>query len=572
MADGLTRERTASAPDASSPAYASTKGLVVWLTRVLLAASAVLFALHFLHLTADFPNGSPWVDWSKYTDEGWYGDAAIRHYLSGHWYWKGDFNPAVALPTWPALELLVFRFTGVSPQAARATTLCVFGFTLAGFYFLLRRFARVRSAESGPSLAPALCVFFLCASPFFYVFERMAILEPLLIALTVAALWCASSMGQTDREDKAPAERTGLARALGRRSPAIALGVLLPLMVLTKTTAMFLVPAIAYMLWATSGYRLRRAARLAILPAAIAVILWLAYFVLFVRPHYLEDYRYLFSANAYTGILLEPFDKVVLNTFADGMWMGRVLYPAFYVLLALALFWKPRLFTNPLAPALLLWAGGYVLFLGYHNNLQPRYYLVVAAPVTAFVALALDNLREAVPARREALASVAIVSAAIAIAGAGLRYQLWIIAHPTFQFEAAAQGIARIVRAEKGHSPLVLSISGSDLTLMTGLPSIDDDFGTMELGDRVKAYRPGWYAAWNELDDDKMDALAPYFTPVRVAAFPALDDPDRNLLILYRLDPAEQPGVRPRRRHRRPTPKPLETKVGQQPTTTQLEH
>jgi hypothetical protein len=80
----------------------------------LLGASAVFFVLHFLHLTVDFPNHSPWVDWSKYTDEGWYGDAAIRHYLSGHWYWQGDFNPAVALPVWPAIELIVFRFTGVS--------------------------------------------------------------------------------------------------------------------------------------------------------------------------------------------------------------------------------------------------------------------------------------------------------------------------------------------------------------------------------------------------------------------------------------------------------------------------
>ena len=48
---------------------------------LLLAAAAVFFAFHFLHLTADFPNNSPWMDWAKYTDEGWYGDAAIRHFI-----------------------------------------------------------------------------------------------------------------------------------------------------------------------------------------------------------------------------------------------------------------------------------------------------------------------------------------------------------------------------------------------------------------------------------------------------------------------------------------------------------
>jgi hypothetical protein len=105
---------------------------------------------------------------------------------------------------------------------------------------------------------------------------------------------------------------------------------------------------------------------------------------------------------------------------------------------------------------------------------------------------------------------------------------------------------------------------------MTGLPSIDDDFGTLDLDQRVAKYHPGWYIAWNELDDDKADAITPLYQPVRVAAFPALDDPDRNLLIVYRLDPkAPTPSVHPPHRH---IPKPLQTKIGQQPATTQLQH
>jgi len=59
----------------------------------MLAIAAIFVALHFVHLQADFPNYSEWNDWSKYTDEGWYGDAAIRHYQLGHWYVTGDFNP-----------------------------------------------------------------------------------------------------------------------------------------------------------------------------------------------------------------------------------------------------------------------------------------------------------------------------------------------------------------------------------------------------------------------------------------------------------------------------------------------
>src|ERR1700760_4257530 len=129
----------AEVPAARVLATGAASGVI---SLLLLGIALVFFVLHFVHLTADFPNHSPWMDWSKYTDEGWYGDAAIRHFVSGHWYWKGDFNPAVALPVWPALELLVFKFAGVSVRAARALTLCVFGCTLVTLYLLIQRHTR----------------------------------------------------------------------------------------------------------------------------------------------------------------------------------------------------------------------------------------------------------------------------------------------------------------------------------------------------------------------------------------------------------------------------------------------
>src|ERR1700761_7438806 len=83
-----------------------------------LAALTAFAVLHCMHLRADFPSHSPWfMDWAKYTDEGWYGDAAVRAHLFGHWYLPGDFNPAVAVPVWPFLEWILFFFTGVTPEA-----------------------------------------------------------------------------------------------------------------------------------------------------------------------------------------------------------------------------------------------------------------------------------------------------------------------------------------------------------------------------------------------------------------------------------------------------------------------
>src|ERR1700692_2409390 len=126
---------------------------------ILLALAAGLLVLHYLHLSADFPNYSPWMDWSKYTDEGWYGDAAIRHMQRGSWNVPGDFNPAAALPVWPLLELAVFRFTGVSLVAARALAVTVFALILTASYLLLRR---KRSGQATPNrFAPAAAVLML---------------------------------------------------------------------------------------------------------------------------------------------------------------------------------------------------------------------------------------------------------------------------------------------------------------------------------------------------------------------------------------------------------------------------
>ncbi len=561
----MLRTENKSAPSITAPLAVNLDRTLRW---ILLTLSAALFLLHFPHLKADFPNNSPWVDWSKYTDEGWYGDAAIRHFLFGHWYFKGDFNPAVALPVWPLVEAAVFRLAGVSVVAARALTLFVFAVMLAALYALIQRFPRIAARPGERSLAAPLAVFFFCGSPFFFVFERMAILEPMLATLTVIALLTASHLQPWAGRPTSP-------RAWFHTLwPPVALGLLLPAMVLTKTTAAALIPAIAYMLWHRAGYRLRATVQLAFLPAVLAVTIWAGYFLLLVRPHYLEDYQYLFSANAYTGFQLEPLAKVLFNTFADGHWIGAVLYPAFFAAMVLALFARPAFFRNPLVNTLLLWIAGYFAFLAYHNNLQPRYYLVLAVPITVLVALALEEFRHS-PAtlsnpRRRIFRNTLVLAVIAAITIPDALLQFSFILHPEYTFETAAQAIARIVRADPKQSNLILSISGSDLTLMTGLPSIDDDFGTLDLDQRVAQYRPGWFASWNELDDDKMDALAPLYKPVRVAEFPAMDDPDRNLLILYRLDPTQTPG--PTRKRRVRTPRPLRTKLGQQPTTTQLEH
>lgn len=541
----------------------------------LLLLASIFLILHGFHLNADFPNHSPWMDWAKYTDEGWYGDGAIRYFQRGQWYVPGDFNPAAALPVWPLLEAALFRFTGVNLIAARALTVGIFGLILVMSYLLLRRWQSLSASaehESGRTLVPAIAVLLLAVSPFCYVFTRLAVLEPLLILLTLIAQLIASYITPWQ---VAPRSRSV---HIHQSFLLTALSLILPLMVLTKTTAVFLFPSIVWILWARSGYRIRTFARLSLPVVGLACLIWFAYYGLVVRPHFLDDYHYLFSANGYTGMTPSTALTIIGTTFADGLWMGRVLYPLGILVATWCLVLRPSLLRNPIIPALLLWCAGYAAFLAYHNNLQPRYYLVIAVPLTLLLPIVASNVWVSMkapgaqanlsPIRHAAKASVIVALTVLAVADA--HQTLHYVRTPDYSFITAADKIRQIVSADHNQNPLILSISGSNLSLMTGLPSICDDFGTMDLAVRVQAYHPGWYVAWNQVDDDKMDALAPMYHLQRIAAFPAMDDPERNLLILYRLDPAV-PGA-PRHRRKTVIPRLLQTGFGQQPSVNQLQH
>ena len=533
----------------------------------LLTLALVFFALHYVHLSADFPNFSRWMDWSKYTDEGWYGDAAIRFYQLGHWHLPGDFNAAVALPVWPLLEAILFRFTGVSLVGERALTVSVFGAILIASWLLIaRRNARSRPLFSAETLPASIAVLFLAVNPFCFVFTRIGILEPLLILNTLLALLIAQ---RARASYPTPSPLIVIRQNL---LVIVSLGVLIPIIILTKTTGLFLIPAILWMLFASLEYRPRVFLAVAAAAGALALFLWLAYFLLLVRPHYLLDYRYLFSANAYTGISRDNWLSVIGWSIHGIAWMGRTIAVASIAAVVFALVQPRQLLAHPVIPALILWAAGYTAFLAYHNNLQPRYYLVVAVPLTLLLPVVVADFvfpRLARPLfQRGATIATVLVAALILVPDA--RETLHFLRHPQYTFLSAARQIASYIaqahRQDPTHSTTVLSISGSDLSLMTGLHSICDDFGTAELADRARQYNPGWDVSWNLLEDDKMDALTPAFHVQRVATFPAMDDQDRNQLILYRLDPAAT--LTPRRRpHTRRGPR-----VGQQPSPLQLGH
>jgi Dolichyl-phosphate-mannose-protein mannosyltransferase len=496
-----------------------------WLS-ILWVASILGFAgLHALHLGADFPNHSPWIhDWAKYTDEGWYGNAAARAHLFGNWYLKGDFNPAVALPVWPFLEWLLFFVTGVSLEAARGLVVAVFFVNL----FLSYKLLRVR----GPRWVALLALTLLVTSPFLYCFSRLAILEPLLTALTLAALNLAARLEHL--------RRPVCASAL--------IGLLFTLMMLTKTTAIFLLPALAWALVLPLRGSRRRAvacATAAVATSAASYGLWMAAVL---GSRLFVDYRYLFFINNYPKPSQKDWPLVSLWwSFHGGLWVDRILVPlaGLVVVAALASWrkqWALRLFTDPAFGASVAVVAGYLLFMTVQNHPQPRYFAVVAVFCFFLVAEGAGTLlRETGPLRWAGWTVTALAAAAALGNGAWtLSYAL----HPEYTFVEATRSLARYIDQHPNGNRLMVSTSGDEITMENHLPTLCDDFGTEELHVKLGHYHPGWFASWNDLDPGTLADLHTHYSLEQVATFRAFDDAERDRLVLFKLHPL--PGGRVR--------------------------
>ena len=489
-----------------------------WAYAAWLLVIAAFAVLHVLHLSADFPNHSPWFnDWAKYTDEGWYGNAAVRAHLLGHWYMAGDFNPAPAVPVWPFLEWILFFFTGVSMVAARALAVGFFGLDLLLGYLLLR--------ASGSRWMALLAVTLALTSPFLYAFSRLAILEPMLMAFLLAALNLAVRLPRMRRPVAA----------------SVLIGVLFTLMLLTKTSAVFLLPALGWAMMAAL-YRQKKLAVACTFAAASAAVttfgLWMAIIIHF---GLLQDYQYLFFINNY--IKPANFYWPLLSfwwALHGGLWAGRLLIPLAGIAVLAALLgwrtaWGRALCINPAFGASVLAVAGYILFMTYQNHPQPRYFTVIALFSFFVLAMGIEALHgaEKIPH----YGGVLLLAATVIAAGGSAASTLSYAAHPEYTFVSAARQLTAYIDAHPNGRRMLVSISGDDISMITHLPSLCDDFGTQDLPGKLAAYQPGWWATWNDIDPGTLEDLHIHYSLEQVARFRAFDDPDRNILVLFKLHP-----------------------------------
>lgn len=490
-----------------------------------LAAILALILLHAVHPLADFPANSPWKDFAKYTDEGWYSKAAVNHFVLGSWYVPGGFNPAVALPILPVIELVLFSITGPTLAAARLLLFAFFVGNLLLVYFAVR--------TQAPRWIALLAVTLLAASAFVYVFSRLVILEPLMLFFLFASWLVALHLPATSRR---------------RNLACIAIGLFLCLMVLTKTTAVALLPSTFFLLWIATGPARAERLKATAIAALSAVVPWCIYYFAWVRPHYLADYQSLFTANRWPVPPTLAARIGIYRTAFTGIFATNRLLMSLAILFALFfLVRNPR--RNTLAIASLLAVAGYLFFMGWHSIIQPRYYLVVVYPLVIVLALGLHRLTTALCSEKRpplaALLTFATMAAAailfLSTAANLLQITRW-TTHPQYTWLNAANAVTRYIDTHSAgdHSTgsrLLLSSSADEITLTTGLPGICDYLGTSSLLSRTAHYHPGWYAAWNNFNAFVTVDLKKKYRLQRVAAFHAYSDPGHDLLILYKLIP-----------------------------------
>jgi len=369
-------------------------------------------------------------------------------------------------------------------------------------------------------LMPAVAVALMAVNPFCYAFDRLAILEPLLVLWLVLGLWFASKIRDEELWKQA------------------ALGAVLWVMVLTKAAGFFLWPAILYQLMANIGWpsfrtllairrwpdlRPFRAAGLAL---GTAFVLWILYLAV-VLPSHSADYRLFFAVSP--GHLPHDLPDATLDAIADGLWMSRALWISALGILFVSLFWLRELWKMPIFGSCVVTLAGYLAVILYHGDREAADYLIVAMPVVAIVLLGIDALWQRKVDGVAAFIAVVLIFTSMAMMFKTVR---WVL-KPEYTLADAADGIAQIVRADSSAKPLLLSSSGDDITLMTGLPALCDLYATHGLDTLLDRYQPGWAAVWNGQDTAP---LQKHYHLTEKARYKVFDDPARDTLVLYRLE------------------------------------
>jgi len=452
---------------AEPPAHSRAVTIGTLPTILILFLSLSALGLRFVYLEADFPYQ---INWSGdlYTDEGWYSNNAIAHELTGGWIVEGDFNPIVSLPVFPLLQAGAFSLLGFGLTTARITEV-VFSILLCLLSY--RLVTRMADGLSG------LATLFLLSTNFtVFAFSRLAILELPMTALTLVSLLLAVS--------------TRGPRALNLALASLAFC----LATLTKTTALFGLPSLLYLIWTAQPSS--RKGMLAASAALLLVGLVLGVYYAVADAGDPESVA-LFAATEFTPRLegtLPSIGWALGRTVWNGLVLDRLAYPLAILSLPLYLVLSRRARTDRLVIACTLWIVSSFAALAVRGYLPPRYYLPLSVPLACLLGvMAVRSFQAFRPSPRS-------YAPLVLLAGIGAVNLIGIVTHlasPQFSFIEMAQDVEAQIEV-RGGDPLLIGNMANSVSLATGVPSINSELGTRDLAWKLEKYRPGYFLALGE--------------------------------------------------------------------------
>ncbi len=483
-----------------------------WVIPALLLVTALFLLARLWHIRADFADFNFYSqDGARYTDEGFYTSAALNHFIFGRAILPGGWNPGIFMPVWPLMTGLVFAVTGVSLAGARTLSVVCCWMSVWLVYLVSRQYRGRLFAAIAAALAAGNALGFL--------FGRLALLEPALTMYLLLALYLA---GRVRRGDYWLAALAGVVFAVAA---------------LTKTTAMFVLPAILYPLWA--HHREQRAAAWKLMATTVGTALVLLQAIkIFWFARFPADAAIMFGMAPLWQIEQSPVKLV--RFLYRGTWIDPILFPLALIgfgaaLVRLRVLWRDTLFV-----AAFLWETGYAAFIVYHVDGPPRYFAAMVAP-TVWLAMILAEwaLREK-PRLGAVLAALIAVSAAW---NAGMIADY--LAHPHFRMRNASLAIKQTVlqggATVQPYKSLLIGRGADQVSLESdGFPAMDSD-GTMPLARKLDVYRPGWFMDSSDGPGLRTATVGEDRTMTPVARFPGLNPYTGSGIRLYRLAPKTQP-------------------------------
>jgi hypothetical protein len=200
------------------------------------------------------------------------------------------------------------------------------------------------------------------------------------------------------------------------------------------------------------------------------------------------------------------------------------------LVLVLSLVWWRSLWSNPLFVAGWISLAAQASFIfSRQEDYAPRYFLAMLAPLVLVIVLAVHE------ASIHSKTATAVLLLAILISTAvNLATIIQFTAHRQYRFRDAAASIRSIVESDSEQKPLIFGVSASQISLMTGIRSINDAYGTQDMAEKVRVYQPGWYLAWEGIAAENQGLLSPYRLE-EAASYSVFDNYDRSTLILYKM-------------------------------------